>query len=86
MTRPILASIDLQALKQNLTITRRSAGRSRLVGGKANAYGHGIERVWNALGTTDGFAMLNLEEAITLRERGWKGPILMLEGFSTLKT
>ncbi|XPE64301.1 hypothetical protein ACNKHU_07145 [Shigella flexneri] len=23
--------------------------------------------------------MLNLEEAITLRERGWKGPILMLE-------
>ncbi|XNM56215.1 alanine racemase [Escherichia coli] len=25
--------------------------------------------------------MLNLEEAITLRERGWKGPILMLEGF-----
>ncbi|NYY76368.1 hypothetical protein DMI70_25485 [Escherichia coli] len=26
-------------------------------------------------------ALLNLEEAITLRERGWKGPILMLEGF-----
>ncbi len=25
--------------------------------------------------------MLNLEEAILLRERGWKGPILMLEGF-----
>lgn len=35
MTRPILASIDLQALKQNLTITRRSAGRSRLVGGES---------------------------------------------------
>ncbi len=32
-------------------------------------------------GATDGFALLNLEEAITLRERGWKGPILMLEGF-----
>lgn len=27
----------------------------------------------------------NLEEAITLRERGWKGPILMLEGFSMLR-
>lgn len=48
---------------------------------KANAYGHGIERIWSALGATDGFALLNLEEAITLRERGWKGPILMLEGF-----
>lgn len=35
MTRPILASIDLQALKQNLTITRRRAGRPRLVGGES---------------------------------------------------
>lgn len=61
------------------------AARARLVGGKANAYGHGIERIWSALGATDGFALLNLEEAITLRERGWKGPILMLEGFSMLR-
>ncbi len=38
--------------------------------------------VSGALGATDGFALLNPEEAITLRERGWKGPILMLEGFS----
>ena len=47
---------------------------------KANAYGHGIDRIWSALSATDGFALLNLEEAI-LRERGWKGPILLLEGF-----
>ncbi|PZA23424.1 alanine racemase, partial [Enterobacter hormaechei] len=50
-------------------------------GVKANAYGHGIDRIWSALGATDGFALLNLEEAILLRERGWKGPILLLEGF-----
>jgi alanine racemase len=48
---------------------------------KANAYGHGVARVWSALSAADGFAMLNLEEAILLREQGWKGPILMLEGF-----
>lgn len=30
MTRPILASIDLQALKQNLTITRRAAPDARV--------------------------------------------------------
>ncbi len=48
---------------------------------KANAYGHGIDRIWSALSATDGFALLNLEEAILLRERGWKGPILLLEGF-----
>ena len=47
MTRPILASIDLQALKQNLTITRQAAPDARVWSVvKANAYGHGIERVW----------------------------------------
>lgn len=82
MTRPILASLDLQAMKQNLSIVRQAAPDARVWSVvKANAYGHGIERIWNALGNTDGFALLNLEEAVTLRERGWKGPILMLEGF-----
>ena len=82
MTRPVCARLDLHALKNNLAVVRRAAPGSRVWSVvKANAYGHGIERVWNALGATDGFAMLNLEEAILLRERGWKGPILMLEGF-----
>lgn len=82
MTRPVYARLDLQALKNNLAVVRRAAPNSRVWSVvKANAYGHGIERVWNALGATNGFAMLNIEEAILLRERGWKGPILMLEGF-----
>lgn len=82
MSRPVLASIDLQALKDNLAIVRRAAEGARVWSVvKANAYGHGVDRVWNALRETDGFALLNLEEAILLRERGWKGPILLLEGF-----
>lgn len=82
MSRPIVASLDLDALSQNLQVVRRAAPDSRVWSVvKANAYGHGLDRVWQALSTTDGFAMLNLEEAILLRERGWKGPILMLEGF-----
>ncbi|WP_318357808.1 catabolic alanine racemase DadX [Enterobacter sp.] len=82
MSRPIQASLDLQALRHNLQVVRQAAPGSRVWSVvKANAYGHGIDRIWQALGTTDGFAMLNLEEAILLRERGWKGPILMLEGF-----
>lgn len=82
MSRPVLASIDVSALRQNLQIVRRAAPTSRLWAVvKANAYGHGLPRVWNALSGADGFAMLNLEEAILLREHGWKGPILMLEGF-----
>lgn len=69
MSRPILAQLDLQALKDNLQIVRRAAPGSRVWSVvKANAYGHGIDRIWSALGATDGFALLNLEEAILLRE------------------
>lgn len=47
MTRPIQASLDLQALKQNLSIVRRAATHARVWSVvKANAYGHGIERIW----------------------------------------
>ncbi|MBS0847134.1 catabolic alanine racemase DadX [Citrobacter sp. JGM124] len=82
MSRPLVAHLDLGALRNNLEVARRAAPQSRIWSVvKANAYGHGLERVWSALKQTDGFAMLNLEEAILLRERGWKGPILMLEGF-----
>lgn len=82
MSRPLIARIDLGALSHNLAVVRRAAPRARIWSVvKANAYGHGLDRIWSALSKTDGFAMLNLEDAILLRERGWKGPILMMEGF-----
>lgn len=82
MSRPIVATIHTAALRQNLAIVRQAAANSRVWSVvKANAYGHGIDRVWQSLSDTDGFALLNLEEAILLRERGWKKPILLLEGF-----
>lgn len=82
MSRPIVATINRAALRQNLAVARQAAVGSRLWSVvKANAYGHGIDRVWQSLMETDGFALLNLEEAILLRERGWKKPILLLEGF-----
>ncbi|QKJ87341.1 catabolic alanine racemase DadX [Paramixta manurensis] len=82
MSRPIVATLDCAALRQNLAISRQAAPNSRVWSVvKANAYGHGIERIWQSLSDTDGFALLGLEEAILLRERGWKKPILLLEGF-----
>jgi alanine racemase len=49
---------------------------------KANAYGHGLLRAAAALGDlADGFALLDLDEAVTLREAGIRQPILLLEGF-----
>jgi len=47
---------------------------------KANAYGHGIEHVFDGLRGADGFALLDLAEAQRLRALGWRGPILLLEG------
>lgn len=82
MSRPVCASLDLSALRNNLRVVRQAApGSSVWSVVKANAYGHGLDRVWQAMSDTDGFALLNVEEAILLRERGWKGPVLLLEGF-----
>lgn len=82
MSRPIVATINRAALRQNLAVARQAAPHSRLWSVvKANAYGHGIERVWKSLAETDGFALLDLEEAILLRDRGCRKPILLLEGF-----
>jgi alanine racemase len=47
---------------------------------KANAYGHGIERAYEGLRGCDGFALLDLNEAQRVRDLGWRGPILLLEG------
>lgn len=82
MSRPVVATINQQALRQNLAIVRQAAPHSRVWSVvKANAYGHGLARVWESLAESDGFALLNMEEAILLREKGWKKPILLLEGF-----
>lgn len=47
---------------------------------KANAYGHGLARVAQALAAADGYALLDLNEAVCLREAGLAKPILLLEG------
>ncbi|VFP87282.1 alanine racemase [Candidatus Erwinia haradaeae] len=82
MPRPIIATISHNALKNNLAITRHLAPTSRIWAViKANAYGHGIKNVLKSLIKADGFALLNLDEAILIRHHGWDKPILLLEGF-----
>jgi len=81
MPRPLQATIHLDALHHNLGLLRARAQNARLWAVvKANAYGHGIERVFEGLRAADGFALLDLEEAQRVRELGWRGPILLLEG------
>ncbi len=82
MTRPILAQINLAAVRANLGIARqRAAGAQVLAVVKANAYGHGLLRVLPALAEADGLALLELEAAVTLREQHYARRILLLEGF-----
>lgn len=81
MPRPITAVIHAQALRQNLAVVRQSVPNSKVFAVvKANAYGHGIERVYASFKSADGFALLDLDEAKRLRALGWTGPILLLEG------
>jgi alanine racemase len=81
MPRPIQATIHTEALRSNLARVRVSAPDAKVWGiVKANAYGHGIERVFEGLRTADGFALLDLQEAQRVRDLGWRGPVLLLEG------
>ena len=81
MPRPILATVHTAALSHNLAKVRASVPDARVWAVvKANAYGHGIERVFDALRSADGFALLDLAEAQRLRALDWRGPILLLEG------
>src|SRR5512140_1112940 len=81
MPRPIRASFRLSALRHNLGVARRHAPRSKTWAVvKADAYGHGLARAAQALADADGYALLDLTEAVRLREAGIAKPILLLEG------
>ena len=80
--RPLFATIDSAALKHNLSVVRRHAPSSAVLAViKANAYGHGLLRAATALAGADGFALLELDAAVRLREAGFRQRIVMLEGF-----
>lgn len=81
MTRPITATTCLPALSANLALARSLAPQSSIWAVlKADAYGHGLIQAASALAAADGFALVEFEGALRLREAGWTRPILMLEG------
>lgn len=81
MSRPIQAHIDLSALRNNLRVVRRATAARVMAVIKANAYGHGLLQAAEALRDADGFALLDVCDAVTLREAGFRQPVLLLEGF-----
>jgi len=76
------ATIHLAALQHNFDIIRKTAPSSQILAVlKANAYGHGLERIAKALPQADAFGVARIDEALALRASGVVKPIVLLEGF-----
>jgi alanine racemase len=83
MSRNTIASINLAAIRNNLSIVRGLVPDSKIASVvKADGYGHGITRVVGALQDSDLLAVATSAEAAALRKGGWNGRLLMLEGFA----
>ncbi|WP_189378573.1 alanine racemase [Thalassotalea profundi] len=76
------ATIDLSALVDNFTKIKSLAPESKVLAVlKANAYGHGLERIARSLPQADAFGVARIDEALALRADGIVKPIVLLEGF-----
>ena len=81
MSRPAEVTIDLDAVTHNLAIVKSLAPHSKIMAVvKADAYGHGALRIAQALKDVDAFGVARLDEAVVLRNEGYKNKIVLLEG------
>lgn len=81
MTRPTQITINLTALRDNLQQVRLLAPASSVIAMvKANAYGHGLERIASALPDVEALGVACCEEGLLLRRAGVKNPVVLMEG------
>ncbi|MBC8124564.1 MAG: alanine racemase [Candidatus Kapabacteria bacterium] len=79
--RSTIATIDLDALEWNLSVIRRQAPEKAILGMvKANAYGHGMIAIANALQHcgVDVLGTAFVDEALELKKAGISIPIMVL--------
>lgn len=82
MSRATAASISHAALRHNLAELRRRAPNSRVMAVvKADAYGHGLERVASVLRDADAFGVAALSDAERIRDAGLDNRVVLLSGF-----
>ncbi len=84
--RTATAFIDRQALINNFHVIKALAPQAKILAVlKANAYGHGLERIAKTLighdEQADAFGVARIDEALALRAAGVVKPIVLLEGF-----
>lgn len=82
MSRTTVATIHLGALRHNLARLKAMAAPARVMAVvKADAYGHGLERVARALDTdAECFAVAALGDGLRLRAAGHRQRIVVLSG------
>ena len=81
MSRAAVATIHLGALRRNFARVReRAAGDRVMAVVKADAYGHGLERVARALQDADAFGVAALGDGLRLRAAGIGARIVVLSG------
>lgn len=81
MSRATCATIHAAALRGNLARIRELGGAARIMAVvKADAYGHGLERVARALGDADAFGVACIADGQRLRAAGVQQRIVVLPG------
>ncbi|GAA4673796.1 alanine racemase [Frondihabitans cladoniiphilus] len=79
MTQEAVIRVDTEALRHNVRVLRQAVGRVKLMAVvKANAYGHGSVECAKAFeeAGVDWLGVVDLDEAIALREAGVRLPVL----------
>lgn len=88
MFRKTVAHIDLHAIRENFLLATTLAPKSKTIAVvKANAYGHGMLPVVEALREhAPAFALATIDEALELRAAGITQPLLVMEGVNDTKS
>lgn len=79
--RSVQIQVHLDAVAENYQTMRSAAGSKAFAVVKADAYGHGADAVVSYLSNiADGFAVVTVGEAISIRDAGVTQPILVMQG------
>jgi len=81
MSRGTTAIVDFENLRHNFQVLSKLAPGKLVLVVKADAYGHGLKKIVQALDGVDCFAVATIDEALIVRQVRPKARVLLLEGF-----
>ena len=83
MLNTVAVNINLDHLRHNYALAKTMAPGAQVFAViKSDAYGHGLLNIARGLAGADGFALVQMDDALALRRAGLDRPILLLEGIN----